>query len=68
MVNKKEIYGDMHRGTQHTKTVLVECYEKLGMEEEAEELLREVGFMREAGLGPEHDETIESKRNMLSSY
>ena len=51
----------MHRETQDTKCVLIQCYKNLGMEDEAEYMLKEVAFLREAVLGPNHPETITSK-------
>ena len=41
--------------------MLIKCYKKLGMEKEAEEMLKEVSFYREIVLGANHCDTINIK-------
>ena len=44
-----------------SKAVLAECFRKLKLKEEAERMLQEVAFQREAVLGAIHNDTLNSK-------
>lgn len=61
IVLRKGISDETHPEMLESKAVLAECFRKLKLKEEAERMLQEVAFQREAVLGAIHNDTLNSK-------